>query len=99
MKEYYKNDESYISKSFNPGGSGLCDESFPDKKGHRFAFYAKGPNEGYAANKCALIHAGLSINEKNDELEWEYLVAEFYDINQVHRDDKQLISRPINLID
>ena len=95
MREYHKNEGRFIEREFNPGGVPLESDG---KRGHRFAFYAKGPNEGYAQNKCAIIHAALSI-DNNDNLNWEYLIAEFYNISDVHKEDKELISRPINLIE
>ena len=66
--------------------------------GYRFTFFAKGPNEGYAGRKCAMIHACVLKDADAEGLKWKYLHAEFYDIGDIHRDHRQQIAQPKNLL-
>ena len=112
MREYAKEDSNRIL-AFNPPTVGHTSNGlsvlnkiknqlncFQDanEDGHRFTFFAKGPNTGYASRKCAMIHACVLKRTDGTRLEWKYLIAEFYDIGDIHRDHRQQIANPKNLI-
>ena len=42
-----------------------------------------------------MIHACIINDDEN--LKWKYLISEFYDIADVHRDHRQQIATPRNL--
>ena len=45
-----------------------------------------------------MIHACVLKRTDGTTLEWKYLIAEFYDIGDIHRDHRQQIANPKNLI-
>ena len=92
MREFAKENQTRIL-SFSPPGVDFTSND-KSEEGFRFTFFAKGPNEGAAARKCAMIHACII---KGDTLKWKYLVAEFYDIGDVHRDHRKQIASPKHL--
>jgi len=91
LRQYYKENE-VSTKEFNPGGINFTsnDETEP---GYRFSFFVKGPNEGYAARRAALVHACL--RKENDELYWKYLVGEIYDVREIHKKSAKQLTNPV----
>ena len=108
LRQYYKDNE-VSTKEFNPGGINFTSNgnvappikfkfdyfSFLDETepGYRFSFFVKGPNEGYAARRAALVHACL--RKENDELHWKYLVGEIYDVREIHKKSAKQLTQPV----